>query len=261
MDTGLKGKVALVTGAGEGFGRASAIALGREGVTVGVGDINDKTVAATASAIQQDGATTAAFHMDVTQADQVTAAVEQMIESYGQLDILVANAGVVGPQGPWHDLTEDGFDRVCAINFKGVFLSAKAVIPHMIERGSGRIIIVSSCAGKTGEEYNGMYSATKAAIHNMTQSMSRELGQYNINVNAVCPAAMNTELMETVYRERSEYFSIDAESLRQRIRDGFKLPRALTVDDAAHVVVFLASDQTAMMTGQAVNITGGIEVH
>jgi NAD(P)-dependent dehydrogenase (short-subunit alcohol dehydrogenase family) len=173
----------------------------------------------------------------------------------------VNNAGLVAPQGPWHELTEESFDLVVSINFKGTYLCSKAVIPHMIKQGGGKIIINSSCAAKTGEEYNGVYSATKAAVHNLTQSMSRELGQYNINVNAICPAAMDTALMEQVYRERSRYFGISPEELRKKIKAGFKLPRELRVEDAANLVVFLASKQADMLTGQGINITGGIEVH
>jgi NAD(P)-dependent dehydrogenase (short-subunit alcohol dehydrogenase family) len=131
----------------------------------------------------------------------------------------------------------------------------------MMAQKRGKIVNIASCAGKTGEEFNGVYSASKAAVVNMTQSMAFELGPHNINVNAVCPAAMDTDLMEKVYRERSEYFGFEPDDLRKRIKSSFRLPGDLTVEDAANVVVFLASDKTNMMTGQAINITGGIEVH
>jgi NAD(P)-dependent dehydrogenase (short-subunit alcohol dehydrogenase family) len=131
----------------------------------------------------------------------------------------------------------------------------------MIERKQGKIINMASCAAKTGEPNNGAYSATKGAVWNMTQSLAGELGEYNINVNAVCPAAMATELMEKVYRERAEHFGLSPDQLRERIASGFILPRELTVHDAANVVVFLASRMADGMTGQAVNITGGIEMH
>ena len=111
------------------------------------------------------------------------------------------------------------------------------------------------------QTYNGVYSASKAAIWNFTQSLSKEVGKYDINVNAICPAAMDTDLMETVYRERSKYFGYDPDELRKNIKSGYKLPHDLTVKDAANVVVFLAGDKTNMMTGQGVNITGGIEMH
>ena len=187
--------------------------------------------------------------------------VDKALQKFSAIDILVNNAGVVGPQGPWSELTEEGFDSVVGVDFKGVYLCCRAVIPHMMERKSGKIINIASCAAKTGEEYNGVYSASKAAVQNLTQSLSRELGKYNINVNAVCPAAMDTDLMEKVYRERSKYFGIRSEDLRKKIASGFVLPEKLTVNDAANLVVFLASDKASRMTGQAVNVTGGIEVH
>ena len=162
---------------------------------------------------------------------------------------------------PWALLEAENFDRVVAVNFKGVFLCTKAAVPHMINQKSGRIINISSCAGKTGEANNGVYSATKAAVWNLTQSLADELGPYGINVNAVCPAAMDTALMAKVYRERAEYFGMKPEELAKQIKGSFKLPSVMTVEDAAKVVLFLASSLSEKMTGQAVNITAGIEKH
>lgn len=261
MDMGLKDKVAIVTGAALGLGRAIALALAVEGVKIVVADINEEQARQVVNQVKKNGDGAKAIKVDVSKSNQVQTMLDETLKNFGRIDILVNNAGIVGPQGPWHNLTEESFDFVNGINFKGMFLCAKAVIPYMIVQKSGKIINISSCAAKTGEENNGMYSATKAAVLNMTQSMSSELGRYNINVNAVCPAAMDTDLMEKVYRERSEYFGIKPDELRKKIKSGFKLPRELTVEDAANVVVFLASKKADMMTGQGVNITGGIEVH
>ena len=118
-----------------------------------------------------------------------------------------------------------------------------------------------TAGAKTGEEFNGLYAATKAAVQSMTQSMAAELGRHNINVNAVCPGAMPTELMETVYRERSQYFGLEPEELRTAFASRVLLPRPLTVEAVAGVVVFVASQQADMMTGQAVNTSGGLEFH
>ena len=261
MDMGLEGKVAIVTGAAQGVGEAIARGLASEGAYVAIVDVQLDKAKAVAADLQADGTKALAIRTDVADEAQVQAMVDQVIAEFGRVDVMVSNAGIVGPQGPWHELTVEGFEQVVGINFKGVFLCTRAVTPHMIAQGSGKIINMSSCAGKMGEEYNGLYSATKAAVWNLTQSMSAELGQYNINVNAVCPAAMNTGLMEKVYRERSEYFGYDPQELRQSIKDSFLLPGELEVEDTANVVVFLASDKTNMMTGQGVNITGGIERH
>jgi len=261
MDLGLKDKTAIVTGAAKGVGKAIAMALAAEGVKVAIADIDECGAEKTADEIAANGGTALAIKTDVSKEDQVNAMVDKVIQEFGVIDILVPNAGVVGPQGPWVKLTAEGFDHVIGVNFKGVFLCCKAVIPYMIKRRSGKIINMSSCAAKTGEPNNGAYSATKAAVWNMTQSLAGELGQYNINVNAVCPAAMDTDLMEKVYRERAEHFGLTPEQLRQKIASSFILPDKLTTQDAANVVLFLASKLADRMTGQAINITGGIEMH
>lgn len=261
METGIKDKVAVVTGAAAGLGKAIALGLAAEGVKVAVCDINENGIKAVAKEITGKGGASLALKADVSKETEVRAMVAEVLEKFAAIDILVNNAGVVGRQGPWAELPEQDFDFVVGVNFKGVYLCCRAVVPHLMKRRSGKIINIASCAAKTGEPYNGVYSATKAAIQNLTQSLARELGPYNINVNAVCPAAMDTDLMEKVYRERSKYFGIQPEELRKKIAASFILPEKLTVHDAASLVVFLASDKAARMTGQAVNITGGIEVH
>ena len=261
MDMGLKDKVAIVTGGSVGLGRSIARALAAEGAKIAIADIDEAGGKKLIDELTQSGTDAIVVKTDVSRSDQVQHMVKAVIDKFGRIDILINNAGIVGPQGPWVDLAEDGFDLVMGINFKGIFLCAKYVLPHMIRQKSGKIVNTSSCAGKTGEEYNGVYSASKAAIYNFTQSLSKEVGKYDINVNAVCPAAMDTDLMEKVYCERSEFFGYDPDELRKAIKSGYKLPHDLTVKDAASVVVFLASNKTNMMTGQGVNITGGIEMH
>ena len=260
MDMQLAGKIAIVTGGAVGLGREIGRSLAAEGVKIAIADID--AAAGTATAAELDGVTEAVFfETDVRDGAQVQTMVEGTVARFGCIDILINNAGIVGPQGPWVDLTKEGFDLVMGINFKGIFLCAKAVLPHMIERQYGKILNTSSCAGKTGEEYNGVYSASKGAIWNFTQSLSKEVGKFNINVNAICPAAMDTDLMEKVYRERSEYFGLDPDELRAKIKGGYKVPRDLTVKDAANLAVFLVSDRSNMMVGQGVNVTAGIEMH
>ena len=261
MDMGLKDKVAIVTGGAMGLGRAICLALGSEGVKIAIADLDEFEANKVTEKLYSDGIEALAVKTDVTQSDQVRTMVTAVVRKFGRIDILINNAGIVGPQGPWVDLPENGFDLVMGVNFKGIFLCAKYVLPHMIEQKSGKIIMTSSCAGKIGEEYNGIYSATKAAIWNMTHSLSKEVGKFGINVNSICPAAMDTELMEKVYRERAEFFGIEPDDLRKRIKSGYVVPGDLSVTDAANVAVFLASDKTNMMTGQGVNITGGIEMH
>jgi len=261
MDLGLRGNVAIVTGGALGLGRAIAVALASQGVRVFIADIKESEAKQATAQILKSGGEAQAIVADVSNIQQVEAMVAQVMKQFGLIHILVNNAGIVGPQGPWHELSEEGFDRVWAINFKGMYLCSKAVAKQMIAQKSGRIINISSCAGKTGERFNGCYSATKAAAINMTQSMAHELAPYNITVNALCPAAMDTDLMETVYRERAKWFGMAPDELRQKIKTGFPLPYALTVEDVADMAAFLVSGKAKSITGQAINVTGGIEMH
>ena len=261
MDMGLTDKVAIVTGAAQGVGRAIALGLAAEGGQVVVADVKLCAAERVVAQAQEVGGKALAVKTDVSNGDEVEAMVQKVMSRFARVDVLVNNAGVVGPQGPWADLTEEGFDRVVGINLKGPYLCSKAVAPHLMAQKSGRIINIASCAAKTGEEFNGVYSATKAAVANLTQSLAFELAPYSVNVNAVCPAAMDTDLMEEVYRERSRFFGTEPEELRNKIESSFRLPDTLKVEDVANLVVFLASDKARMMTGQALNITGGLEVH
>jgi NAD(P)-dependent dehydrogenase (short-subunit alcohol dehydrogenase family) len=261
MNLGLQGKVAIVTGGALGLGRSMSVALAREGVRVAIADVKVPEAEKALGLIRESGGDGMVIQTDVTRSAEVYAMVDRVLKTYGRIDILVNNAGIVGPQGPWHLLSEEGFDRVVGINFKGTYLCTKAVAPHMIEQKSGRIIITSSCAGKTGEQFNGCYSATKAVGVNMTHSLSRELAPYNITVNSVCPAAMDTDLMDEVYRNRSKWFGETAEQMRKRIKGMYPLPYDVTTEDVADLTVFLCSDHARNITGQSINVTGGIEVH
>ena len=261
MDMGLRDKVAVVSGAARGVGRAIVLALAAEGARVAIADIDANEAKRVVEQVEKAGGRALVIRTDVSKSGQVKAMVEEVLGTFGRIDILVNNAGVVGPQGPWADLSDDGFDLVVGVNLKGTYLCSQAVTAHMIARKSGKIINIASCAAKTGEPFNGIYSATKAAIVNLTQSMALELASHNINVNALCPAAMETRLMEKVYRERSRYVGLTPEEFGEKTRASFPLPNELTVVDVAHLVVFLASDRAKMMTGQAINITGGLEVH
>lgn len=261
MDLQIKDKIVVITGGALGVGKAISAGLSKEGASVVIVDVDKDQGEKTADEINKSGGRVIFVKTDVTDSGSVNSMVKRTIEEFGRIDILVNNAGIVGQQGPWHLLEETNFDQVVAVNFKGVFLCSKEIIPYMIRQKKGKIIIISSCAAKTGEENNGVYSATKAAVRNMTQSLSAELGRFNINVNAVCPAAMDTGLMEKVYRERSKYFGIEPRELERQIKGSFKLPGSLTTNDAAKVVLFLASELSAKMTGQAINITSGIETH
>ena len=258
MDYGLDGKIVIVTGGSAGVGRAVSVKFAEEGSRVTIFDIDEEAGGQAVSEIEANGGTARCLKVDVTKNGEVEAAVDKVIQEDGRIDVLVNNAGLVGYQGPWHLLPEADFDHVVNVNFKGQYLVGKSVANQMIKQKGGAIINTASIAGLVGEPNNGVYSCTKAATINMTQSMAGELGTYGIRVNAVDPAAMPTGLMEKVYEERAEHFGFTVDEFRAYVRKGFVLPDILTCEDAANVYLFLASDQARMMTGEHINISGGV---
>jgi len=262
MDMGLKGKVAIVTGAGRGLGQAIAIMLAAEGAQVVVAARRIKEGEETVGMIRKAGSEAIFVRTDVSKAAEVEALIDEVFRRFGRIDILVNNAGVGLPGGPWADLTEDVFYNMVDINLKGVYLCSKAVTPHMINQQSGKIINIGSSAAKTAEKFGGIYSASKAAVVNLTQSMAFELAEYKINVNAVCPAAMmDSDMMEKACREWSESLGVTVEEVREKLKSRFPWPIELTAQDVANLVIFLTSDNAALITGQAINVSGGSEVH
>jgi len=261
MNLDLAGKVAIVTGGGGDLGQAIVLALAAEGAHVAVADYNQQAAQTVAGKVRQQGGTAIAVPVDVTQSDQVEAMVQQSVEQLGGVDILVNNAGILGPQKPIAKYDEDGWDAVVDVNLKGTFLCSKAVLPLMIAKSYGKIVNISSIAGKTGEPFAAVYSATKAAVINLTQGLALEVAKHKINVNSVCPAGLNNAMSEAVFAERSRYLGITPAEAREQFLDSFPMPIPLTAEDVAKTVLFLSSDVSVQITGEAVNVTGGVEVH
>ena len=258
----LENKAAIVTGGASTIGRAIALALAAEGARIAIADIKAADARQVADQITKGGGDALVVETDVRDGAQVEAMVAEVLEAFGAIDILVNDAGILGPQGPWTELSEEGFDLMVGVNFKGVYLCSKAVAPHMIRQKSGKIVNIASDAAKSAERFNGIYSATKAAVASLTHSLALELGPDNITVNSVCPGAIkDSEIMEDVYRERSRWFGISPDQLREDFRAQVPLPYEITREDIAHMVVFLASDRARSVTGQSINIAGGGEVH
>ena len=261
MNLGLEGKVAIVTGGGGDVGRAIMLALAEEGAHGVAADYDLEAAQAVAEEVTERGGTALAVKVDVTKADQVEAMVRETVGRLGGVDILVNNAGILGPQKPIAEYDEAGWDAVIDVNLKGTFLCARAVLPRMMAKQYGKIVNMSSIAGKTGEPFAAVYSASKAAVINLTQGLALEVAEYKINVNAVCPAGLNNAMSEAAFAERSQYLGLTPEEFRQQFLESFPIPIPLTVDDVAATVLFLASDVSVQITGEAVNVTGGVEVH
>jgi len=251
----LSDKVTLITGAGSGIGRGIARVLAREEAKLVLTDIEVDKVEAVAAEL---GGT--ALQHDVTSWDSCKSVVDQVIADMGRIDVLVNNAGV-SKSVPFHELDEEEWDRVNNVNAKGVFLTTRAVIPHMMERRSGSIISISSMVGKEAIPYFVHYSASKFAVIGLTQGLAKEMAAYDVNVNAVCPGVVRTPLWEPLLDQLAENKGISRDEAWQEFVDGIPLGRPQEPEDIGEVVAFLASARARNMTGQGVNVTGGMQLH
>ena len=255
----LQGQVALVTGAARGIGRAIAEALATDGADVVVADIDADEATSTAAAITASGGRAFAATHDVRSEESSIDLVDEILEQRGRLDILVNNAGVGPRPGPFHKLTADEYDRVMCINARGLFLTTKAAAPPMIAQRSGRIIHISSVVAKKASPNILPYAASKWAVIGMTQTMARELAQYDITVNAVCPGVIRTQLHEGVIEQMSTLYAKTEDDTWQTFYDRIALGRLQEPSDIADMVAFLASAKARNITGSAFNVNGGME--
>ncbi len=247
----LQGKVAIITGGGRGLGSAIARRFSEEGAMILISGTFEQALSSTASQIQKrTGNRVIALRADVTKWHDVESMVKAAIEEFGTIDILVNNAGRIVIK-PFALQSEEDWDSVMDVNAKGSFLCCKAVLPIMKKNRSGKIVNISSQAGKEGTPFMGPYCASKHAVIGLTRSLAKEVAQYGINVNAVCPGTIiNTDMRALV----------DGELEKLGEREIVTLPplgKFATPEDIVPIVLFLASAESAHMTGQAINVTGG----
>jgi NAD(P)-dependent dehydrogenase (short-subunit alcohol dehydrogenase family) len=260
MDFGLNGKVAVVTGGGQGIGRAICHELSREGAVTVIADLDTAAAEKVNADIEGTGGISSNYYMDVTSWKSVDEAIKNVVREFGKIDILVNSAGIISVSDVLH-LSEREWNRVFEVNAKGVFLCCKATLNYMIERYYGKIVNIASQAGKTGFAYEAHYSASKAAVIAFTQALAKEVAKYKINVNSVCPGSIITELNINMTEKMAALYGITVKEKNAQTILSTPLGRKGLPEDVANVVVYLASDKTGFMTGQAINITGGREFH
>jgi meso-butanediol dehydrogenase/(S,S)-butanediol dehydrogenase/diacetyl reductase len=257
---GFKDKVVLVTGSGRGIGKAIALAFARQGATVAINGINVETCLGVCREICQIGGKGIETAGDVSESREVKKIFQKIIDECGKIDILVNNAGIVYVVD-CIDTTNEQWDRTMAVNCRGVFLCSREAVRIMMNLGKGKIINIASQAGKTGAPHYSHYCASKFAVVGFTQSLGREVARYGINVNAVCPGIVDSDMLSGEIEEFKKFTGKSNEKLWEEFTEMVPLGRLETPDDVANLVLFLASDQADYMTGQAFNITGGLEVH
>ena len=241
-----KEQVAIVTGAGTGIGFAIASRLGGEGARVVVVDYDGDLARRACGELEAMGVETLLEVGDVGDPDVARRSVKQTIDTWGRIDVLVNNAGIVGVEGNIWELPVEELDRLYRTNLRGVFVFCRAVIPHMIERDYGRIVTIASMAGKEGNPRMVPYSATKAAVIGLTKSVGKELASTGIRVNCVAPAVVKTRILEQLTPEQVQY-------LVERIPMG----RTGEIEEVASLVAWLASSECSFSTGAVFDISGG----
>jgi len=254
----LSKKVAIVTGAGIGIGRGISRMFAKEGASVVVADVNEESAKSTAGEIESLGGESLAARMDVRSSDEINQVIKRALDRFGKIDILVNNAGV-STMAPVVDMTEEEWDYNMDVNVKGMFLCTKPVLRQMIAQGKGgRIVCVSSLAGKFGNKYYSHYSASKWAVIGFVRSIAMEVAQHQITVNAVCPGRVATSMEEREMGWEAKYLKMPLEDVKKAYVESIPLGRLETPEDVAKLVVFLASDDAAYITGEAIEVTGGM---
>jgi 3-oxoacyl-[acyl-carrier protein] reductase len=242
-----QGKVSIVTGGGAGIGEAIALALAREGAHVAIWDLDGNRAERVSSTIQKMGRKSIAIQMSVANTHEVNASVQRVLREYERIDILINNAGICQVIPSIEEIKEEDWDRVLAVNLKGVFLCSRAVMGIMKKQKAGKIINLGSLAGKVGGIATGAhYAASKAAVMCFTKSLAKELGPYGVHVNGLAPGVIETDMTRMITGGDWRAFL-----------STIPLGRIGVVDEVAKVALFLASDEASYLTGEIIDVNGG----
>jgi len=256
----LENNLAIVTGSARGIGRAIALAFAKEGADVTAVDQMKVEMERVAEEIRALGRRSLAIQTDVSNKARVEAMVQETVDAFGRVDILVNSAGVSMIM-PFLELEEEEWNLIHNVNLKGVYFCCQAVIPYMIRQGKGKIINIASKSGKTGNSWQAAYCASKFGVIGLTQSLALEFAPHKINVNAICPGVVFTDMWDAQLPQYAKKKGVDIDQARNLLINKIPLGRPASVEDVANLAIFLASAESDYMTGQAINLTGGQELH
>ncbi len=252
MMRGLEGKAALVTGAASGIGRATALRLAEEQVAVALVDVSGEALEEVAVDIASRGGDAAALVADVTDARQIEAAVHAAVGRFERLNFVVNSAGIAPGEGNVVDCPEETWDRVLAVNVKGVFLTCKYAVPHLLGGGGGAVVNLSSVFGFVGLEGECAYEASKGAVINLTRQMALEWAPHGVRVNCLCPSDCDTPMLRGLMQPAA-----DVEEEKARLARPIPMGRLGTAAEVAAAAAFLCSDEASFITGAAIVVDGG----
>ncbi len=256
-------RVAMITGGGAGIGRAIVLAMAREGADVLVADIHPSAAEGVAHEARGYGRRAAVSSVDVSRESQVREAVAEGIRQFGRIDILVNNAGVTPGLGlPFTRQEDADWDTVFNINMKSVFFTCKAIAPHFMERRAGKIINIASIAGPLSSQTMPSYSVSKMGVITFTKIVAKELAAHHVNVNAICPGLLYTDMWkgigEVIRATNPAYVEFTPRQMfERRVQEWIPIKREQTPEDIGHAAVFLASEEARNITGQALMVDGG----
>ena len=255
----LDGQVAIIAGSARGIGEAIAHTFAQEGASIALVDREKMKpqLDAIAQVISRKGGKAMAIVADCTDERQVKAMVDETVQRWGKIDILVNSAGLRGPLVPVQEITEQEWDSVLAVNLKAVFLCCKAVLKVMIEQKSGSIVSISGTAGKEGMALRGSLCAAKWGLLGLTQTIAKEAGPYGVRANVICPGGMDEPDLRVMYAERARGLGMEFSELEKSVLELTPLRKYAKHEEVAKAALFLASSDSSHTTGESLNVSGG----